>query len=264
VSKDVGSRRQLFIDDDVGHHPQTMAEMRAVRTRSGALLDVPLMLYQMKTILDHDLNICAGYYCARRPPHRPLVFRKVEKDGHVMWTHINEPPKSGVEEVDAVATGFLCIKREVFQRMQEEFDRRLKITEKYREWWNKEQSQELKTALPADVSDYLTVCKPDLHPPFWMDYVYDPFHEQWKPIGEDIYFCREAQKLGFKIYVDFSVELGHKSDIMITPAHYRHSYQEDAIEAEKSFLRKMGLVEETTDDGTAGKPQEDSPGETEG
>lgn len=68
--------------------------------------------------------------------------------------------------------------------------------------------------------------------------IFDSIPEPWfkfdihdgKPVGEDIYFCTQAKKAGFKIWVDTSLEVEHLSTIAIGRGLYeffRHLHKKE-------------------------------------
>jgi len=234
----------FFVDDDVGFSQLEMMRRVVVDSPDGKRYELPIMLAYLKTILDHRLKICAGYYCGRHSPHLPLVYKEVLFRGEKAYRHILMPPETGLGEVDGVGTGFMCIHRTVLDMFKSRFKEREEITRRYKVW----RDANLRPGLPREVADYLQACKPDLFPPFWTDHVHDPYRAEWMSVGEDLYFCREARKLGFKIYVDWSIQVGHQTTIFITPAKYRHAYMDEAVAHEKEFLATLedGDIQEIT------------------
>jgi hypothetical protein len=97
----------FFIDADIGFDKDTMTIL--------GIDGIPIMIKKMKQILDHDLFICGGYYTMRAPPHLPNVLAHLEGD---VYSPILKPPSEGVYEVGALATGFLCIKKVVFDKFK--------------------------------------------------------------------------------------------------------------------------------------------------
>jgi glycosyltransferase involved in cell wall biosynthesis len=243
----------FFIDDDIGFPAAEMYEHEFVIGADGKQYQVSKMVAMMKRILDHDLNICAGLYCQRGAPHMPLAFKKFAKNGEETYSWIVDPPQTGVEEVDAVATGFLCFKRRVIEDFKAREATRIEFRRRYLEW--RKGAGEAFSALPAVLRDYLDNSRADITPPFWIDYNYDPAKEKWSHVGEDIYFCREAQKIGYKIYIDWSVQLGHMRESFITPDGYRHAFKDQAVEKMAGFWDRINGTNTTAED-TAAKLKE--------
>jgi hypothetical protein len=230
----------FFIDDDVGFPLDEMNTMYEVEGPNDRIIAVPKMIYLIKRILDHNKDICAGYYCGRSRPHLPMVF-KFDRGSDTLYEHILEPPESGLHEVDSVATGFLCIKKKVFEKFREQFETRVKAGRQFEQW---KEANGLKK-LPKPVREYIEASRLNIFQPFWLDYVYDPFYDQWRHMGEDTFFCREAKRLGFKIWVDFDVNVGHQYERFITADQYRYAYMNEAkgqkakeIEEQKARLKQ--------------------------
>jgi glycosyltransferase involved in cell wall biosynthesis len=233
----------FFIDDDMGYDEERFRSQVDVDV-NGKTYKVPYVISLIKRIVDHDLDICAGYYTQRCAPHMPLVYKKLypgTNDGP--WVHVLDPPADGVHEIDAVATGFLCIKRRVIDAFKEEFKKREAILRRFQEWCGTDGKAAAfkRLDIPLEVIQYLHICKPDLHPPFWVDTLWDPSQNKWVNVGEDIYFCREAQRLGFKIHCDFGVGLGHETRKWITPEQYVHAYKEQTIKSHLEWCEKKGI-----------------------
>jgi GT2 family glycosyltransferase len=55
------------------------------------------------------------------------------------------------------------------------------------------------------------------------------------PVGEDIAFCSDVRKAGYKIYVDTGVQAGHLSSMLVTTDTWRlYSHLKDAQDAAKA------------------------------
>ena len=105
----------------------------------------------LDALLSADTPIVAGNYSTRVKPHRPVAF----KDPNNLDTRVFTG--NGLEEVHAVGSGLMLVKREVYEKI---------ALPHYSVEWNE---------------DYTSL------------------------VGEDIYFCNQAQKNGYTIYVDHDV-----------------------------------------------------------
>jgi len=227
----------FFIDDDIGFPIEDFRKTTIV-WHDGKQYEIYYMVALIKQILDHNLNICGGYYTARANPYLPLVYKRL--DPNLLegpWIQILKPPDKGMVEVDAIATGFLCIKRNVFEAFEQRRQKTIKIRDEFEKW-----KAENLDKIPPEVQKYLSVCKPEINSPFWIDSIYDPTNQKWVDVGEDIYFCREAQKLGFKIYCDFSVGLGHLTHKYQTPEAYKHAFMADQVNTHLQWAKEQGRV----------------------
>ena len=102
-------------------------------------------------LLAHDLDI-VGLNYRRKIPEMDSVTRGLEGE-----KILSTPDRKGIEEVGYTGTGFLLIKRAVFE----------------------------KTERP------------------WFETTYRAAKGDW--LGEDVYFCIQSWKAGFKVYVDHDV-----------------------------------------------------------
>lgn len=226
----------FFLDSDMGFESATFNQPVEVWER-GKKFIVPYMISLMKRLLDLRLNIVGGLYCQRSAPHLPLVFKKAKKgdpySANMNWVNL---PDGGVHEVDAVATGFLCIHKSVFKAFAERQKERREALRLFQNW----KTPEGIAQLPREIQDYLSICKPDIAPPFWCDYWHEELTGVDHKVGEDVYFCAEAQKLGFKIYCDIGVAVGHESQVYVTPDHYRNTYMDDMVARHQKWTEKTG------------------------
>lgn len=116
----------------------------------------------IQKLLAHDLDIVGGLYFERYEPYKPAVFWK-HPDGDYALPH--DIPYGQLLECDALATGCMLIKMDVFKRLT----------------------------------------KP------WFEYRVAEYgsKKEIKFFSEDIVFCERVKELGYKIFVDTSIECGH-------------------------------------------------------
>lgn len=77
----------------------------------------------LPVLITNDVDICSGLYFERKPPFRPIAFKR-QPDGHYKsYTDIDLD--GGLTKVDAVGMGCCLIKRRVIERM----------FEKQETWW---------------------------------------------------------------------------------------------------------------------------------
>lgn len=226
----------FFLDDDLGFDKQTLSSRVPVKHPDGRMVEIPYMNALMKRILDHGKHICAGWYCQRGGDYLPLVFEEHVKDGQPALFNIIEPKDEGVEQVAAVATGFLCIHRDVIRSFDRERDQHVHIWRQFEKWREANSLDDF----PPEVKAYLEASKPAINPPFWLEETWDPYTEKWLSCGEDVFFCREARRLGYEIWVDWSVSLGHEGKLFITPEHFKANNQQRYLADREEFWRKQG------------------------
>lgn len=143
-------------------------------------------------LLAHDKDIAAGLCTKRIDPPEPnfrIWLESAQNYGVLLkWAHHGK-----LIEVDAVGTGFLLVRRSVFEHM----------------------------ALAYHREAFLTTGNGH-----WFEYIRTPHGGEW---GEDISFCWKAQRLGYHIYVDTSVVPHHVGDYYYNVEDF-FPYQQDRIE----------------------------------
>lgn len=113
-------------------------------------------------LLGHQEAIVGGLYFARQAPYLPIAYRHVENN---QWIAVTQY-QAGLQEVDAIGTGCLLIRRDVLEKMQ-------------RPWF--------------EFSDRM---------------------------GEDMFFCDQAKKLGYHILLDGDVKCRHLTVIDVGEEHF--------------------------------------------
>jgi hypothetical protein len=226
----------FFVDDDLGGSEQEMRQQVECAV-DGQSVRLPVMIAWMKQILDYNLYVCGGLYCNRRMPYVPLVSRSA---GSYHGDEILQPwldhPNAGVHEVATVPTGFMAVKRDVFDVFRKDFAYRQKLIDRYK----KERARSI-DQIPRWLDEYLSVASVDLYPPFWVDYRYNEVDSSWKYVGEDVYFCREARRLGFKIYCDFSIQLPHETESFVRPKDAVAMYGGELLKVQQERLEELNL-----------------------
>lgn len=194
--------------------------------------------YWDRLISHVDLDIVAGLYC-KKVPGPPFWLTNLAEGKEI-------DPKTGVCEVDEIATGFMKIRVDtVLKRMQEEYPER-EYYAKFKKEGEKGPGDDgtafeffpmgvmgprspgarllrikeiLSRPLPADDSDR------GLHMlSLRLQEIEDACYDAQPPgnlFGEDYYFCRAARACGFKIHCDFGMPpVGHigPATYPITPA----------------------------------------------
>lgn len=138
----------------------------------------------LKRLLAHDKPIVGGLCHDRRHPYKPVIARYFDKswgcdEGAYGW--LFDYPDNELIEVDATGGAFLLVKREVFEKVREEFGTR---------------------SGPDDALD-----------PSWASW--------WTPIlekhghAEDLAFCWRARSSGYSIHVDTGLDIGHVGEVVV-------------------------------------------------
>jgi hypothetical protein len=133
--------------------------------------DLAFSVEDMVRITSHDEDIVAGLYPSK------------SEAGHVFcWPQ--EKGLTGLQPVQRIATGFMCIKREVFQKIKEHHGDRT--------YYDFGAKQECYDFFPAGLEFGGT----------------DPEGRRvW--MTEDYAFCEMAAAAGCKVFADYDVRVGH-------------------------------------------------------
>ena len=166
-------------------------------------IHMPLPLgITLNILLGHGHPIIAGMYFRGSEPYGSIAFiykdkEKGPRDGYV--SIVDWEPGSMLR-VDAVGMGCTLIHREVFERMQKEFV----LVESWRGELRLEHPDDLKEHLAP--SDRITTMEDKQE---GIEDVLFPFYALSYMRTEDMYFCENARKLGYDVWLDTSLELGH-------------------------------------------------------
>jgi hypothetical protein len=130
---------------------------------------------QVLRLIDHDLPVVGGLYPKKQDGKLEWVINTLPQQG--------APEKTGLCAVKYVGTGFMCIKREVFEAMRDAYP-----DSRYRaDYGNREMEFD-----------------------FWPMSVYRKNQEdEGRYLSEDWYFCQRWLDMGGKIYADSKVLLRH-------------------------------------------------------
>lgn len=118
-------------------------------------------------LIEHNVDIVGGVYPAWKDDHYVWLACYLDKDGS--YKQYPKRQRDGLQEVDALGTGCMCIKREVLKKIPMPF------IDKIRE----------------GVGD--------------------------RELGHDLYFCKRAKELGFKVYADWNMVCDHVKEIPLIP-----------------------------------------------
>jgi hypothetical protein len=148
--------------------------------------DILFTVNNVLRILSHDEAIISGCYATKDQHAQGIRFA---------GSALSEPPppmgERGLFELRHAPAGFLRVQRQVFERMIESF--------------GKEIAYSIHSNAKEGLLDY----------DFWRVGVKDG-----KYLTEDYYFCEQARRLGYRIFADTSILLGH-----IGSAVYPLTYQ---------------------------------------
>lgn len=128
--------------------------------------DIIFQPWHLDRIVAHGLPICGGVYFKKRAILDPVIERKMGE----------EDPVTKLMKVGSCGTGFMCIRRDVLEKMIEKF---------------------------PDIA-YMGDPDPEKR---WDFFPFGAVKNSYR--SEDWYFCDRARECGFDVHVDCSVQLGH-------------------------------------------------------
>lgn len=144
----------LSVDSDISFHPDHVSRL-----------------------LSHDVDLVGGPYCHKKPD--------VEWSARAL-DHEKVDPKTGLQVLNAHGTGFLLIRRGVFEKIRKEQPEIMHIED-----WNESKGQ-----TKWDFFSEGIVTEPG-------------YYDEPTLLSEDFYFCKRARQAGFKILVDTTFHLTH-------------------------------------------------------
>ena len=135
--------------------------------------DIAFNRSHVERIMSHDADIVGGVYYKKEPGRLAVLedFPGPSRNG--------EPPTNGLVQVRFMGTGFLRVRRRVFEAMIEEYGDEMWYIEEGsgKKMWN-----------------------------FWPIAVEKT---ERRLLSEDWWFCHRANELGFRVYADTKCTLGH-------------------------------------------------------
>jgi hypothetical protein len=153
---------------------------------------------QIERIVLHEEDVVGGLY-----------QMKCEGQPRICWNHkegVTTPNEKGLMEVCYIGTGFLRVRRRVFERMVAEFGEDI--------WYDTDNAQ-IKRERQYD---------------FWRMGVYKYKNGDRRWLSEDWWFCQKCQDLGIPVYADCSILARHSGN-----AIYPLSYQHDLLYPKKDL-----------------------------
>lgn len=163
---------------------------------------------QIERIVMHEEDVVGGVY-----------FIKSEGHPRPCWNHKigNETPREdGLMEVRYIGTGFLRIRRSVFERMIESFGKEI--------WYDTDNAM-----LPKE-KQY----------DFWKMGVYEYSDGDRRWLSEDWWFCQKCIDIGIPVYADCKLVIKHSGNA-IYPLSYQHDilFPRPAPEIEKENMEEV-------------------------
>lgn len=218
VAQEAGADWLFFIDDDMVFDED--------------------MIYR---ILQHDLDVCGGLCVRKVWPYNPAVGKKIE-DQPGIYTQICNFGDEALYECDIIGTAFLAIKMTVFDKLKKPYFAMPPTRMVLREWAYEEALKKIgdksngdrmsdRDIILNEIGDVVnkanaSIAKAD---------------ETLTISGEDVYWCRNVQKAGFKLWCDSVAMIGHLGE-------YAYSYMDtlrakERVEAEGGVDHRFDEIE---------------------
>jgi len=173
--------------------------------------DIHFSRWQLERLRSHNKGIVGGVYLKKKLPYTPVCNNKIGDEGNL--TLMRE-----------IGTGFMMIRRDVFEKMKEAFPER-----KYKPYSHERPSENYYDFFGVGVDE-----------------------ENGYYLSEDYYFCKKARELGINVYLDQDILVEHSGRMMyptkdidlikganVLLASYREDYQmEDEVKEAISDLHK--------------------------
>lgn len=168
-------------------------------------------------LLAHEYPICSGIYYRGCDPYGPIGFiQEPESKG---YAHLPDWEPGSLIKVDAVGMGCTLIHREVFEEMKKQFA----IVMDWRGAYRLEHPDDTDHFAPSDQ----IITMDDLP-----DYARFPWYALQYMRTEDLYFCENAKRIGYDIWLDTSLELDHLQTLPINRGHFLNARERYGKESE--------------------------------
>ena len=181
----IAEARSQIVDHFLQHPPYQEAEW--LWMLDSDMTFQPDTLERLMEVADRDEAPIVGGLCFGGGLHRmfPTIYRGVQEDGGVAIEPMDDYPRDQLVKVAATGAACLLVHRDVFVAMGQAFG----------------------TNSDGRPNPY----------PWFSEGLCD-----WKgrPYGEDTAFCMRAQQLGFPVFVDTRIKLGHVKSMEITEELY--------------------------------------------
>ena len=176
-------------------------------------------------ILEHDLDICGGLCVRKVFPYNPAVGVKIA-DQPGIFTQICNFGDDILFECDCIGTAFLGIKMKVFDKLKKPYFAMPPTRLVLREDVLLRAIDEIEMAMTEANGDIAGIIKD-------AKAACDKADEAMSVSGEDVYWCRNAQAAGFKLWCDTVAMIGHLGE-------YPYSYA-DTLRAKERVEREGGV-----------------------
>ena len=186
------------------HQARNFLVMQGLRNECSHIMflddDMRFKMDTLGRLINHDLDIVAANCTTKELPAKATA---IGLDDQVCWTRENS---TGLEEVKSVGTAVMCIKMDVFLKLEMPW---------FDFGWQKEPAMfDFDAPVEGELDGNSLGC-----------------------IGEDVYFCHKAREAGYKIFIDHDISKGvtHIGDWPYGH-HLTPGYREEGL-TEEDILR---------------------------
>lgn len=222
LSKTVDLVDILVSDSMATDHNRNLIVENFLKTDSEWLFwidaDTTVPIGSAERLLATEKQFISGLYYAKHPPHNPIAYYKLG-DNYQSIGVDNSWERGEILEVETVGFGCMLTHRSIFEKMKESYIPKQIV------------GGGMTLIHKDDISESNPNLEAKLYGDKWVQTLVDPAFEYKFPFfalefgrTEDIWFTEKAKRLGYKVYVDTSIECGHLYPREFSGKDYREIY----------------------------------------
>lgn len=222
LSKTIDLGEILVSDSMATDHNRNLIVENFLKTDSDWLFwidaDTVIPIGTIERLLSTKKKFISGLYYAKHQPHNPIAYFS----NGCSYKSINQNnvwERGEILEVDSVGFGCMLTHRSIFEDIKKNYIVKQIV------------GSGITLIHKDDISESLPDLEPGLHASILVQKVTDPEFEPKFPYfalefgrTEDIWFTEKAKRVGYKVYVDTSIECGHLYPQEVTGKTYRDLY----------------------------------------
>lgn len=223
LSRTVQLGEILVSDSMATDHNRNLIVENFLKTDSDWLFwidaDTTVPIGSIERLLSTGKKFISGLYYAKHPPHNPIAYYKNGDTSYKSINTDNSWERGEILEVESVGFGCMLTHRSIFEDIKKAYVVKQIV------------GSGMTLIHKDDISESLPKLQPGLHGNILSQQVIDPEFEPKFPFfalefgrTEDIWFTEKAKRVGYKVYVDTSIECGHLYPNETTGKTYRDLY----------------------------------------
>lgn len=231
LSKTINLGEILVSDSMATDHNRNLIVENFLKTDSDWLFwidaDTVIPTGALERLLSTKKKFISGLYYAKHQPHNPIAYfsngcsyKSINQEG--AWE------RGEILEVDSVGFGCMLTHRSIFDDIRKNYVVKQIVGSGITLIHKDDISEELQN---SDISEALPQIKQGLYDNLLVQKVIEPEFEPRFPYfalefgrTEDIWFTEKAKRVGYKVYVDTSIECGHLYPQEVTGKTFRDLY----------------------------------------